>query len=653
MRFLGYIVPLLATTAFQAVPAYAQATSDAEIFGQRNSITGASLSPDGSKILFISAGEGRSSVAMVAPVSGGKPTTVSYTNGEPWQMRWCDWSDNKRIVCMVYGVLKDNGPIAPYTRLLSMNIDGTNVVELGQQNQRNLRTSRQFDGNIIGWDAGPNGQILMARQYTPEADGVSRVADRRSGLAVEIVDPNTGKSKNIEAADDKVIQYFADKQGNVRMKAEQTRDYKGQLNDDISFFYRIKGKRDWLPFTAQVNGKDANPAEISSTDDSVYAYVSVNGKDALYSISLDGQFTAKQLVANSLVDLDNLVTIGRDGRVIGVDYVTDRRRTKFFIPEYEELNKQLQFSFDGFPNVSFRGEADNGNKLLIQTSSDTNPGKYFLLDRASNKLDQIFSVRPELDNRALAKVKAVSYLAGDGTKIPAYLTMPAVAPIGAIVMPHGGPSSRDELEFDWLAQFYAARGYAVLQPNYRGSSGFGDEWYVNNGFKSWNIATGDINAGGRWLIEQKIVTADKLAIVGWSYGGYAALQGHAIEPSLYKAVVAIAPVVDLQMLVDDAKRFTNSKLTRDFVGQGPHIIEGSPLRRASAFTSPVLLFSGDLDLNVDVRHAKEMNSALKKAGKSSELVIFEGLDHQLPDSKARAEMLNKSDLFLRSSLGIK
>ncbi len=169
-------------------------------------------------------------------------------------------------------------------------------------------------------------------------------------------------------------------------------------------------------------------------------------------------------------------------------------------------------------------------------------------------------------------------------------------------MPHGGPSARDEWGFDWLAQFFASRGYAVLQPNYRGSAGYGDAWYQKNGFQSWRTAIGDVNDAGRWLVAQGIADPAKLAIVGWSYGGYAALQSDVLDPSLFKAVVAIAPVTDLATLRPGQRDFTNyrrgAQLHRH---RAACRAKARPLRMPARSSAPVLLFHGDKDLNVGGR----------------------------------------------------
>jgi dipeptidyl aminopeptidase/acylaminoacyl peptidase len=263
-------------------------------------------------------------------------------------------------------------------------------------------------------------------------------------------------------------------------------------------------------------------------------------------------------------------------------------------------------------------------------------------------------VRPKLDGRTLAKQQSVVVPAADGAKIPAYLTLPPNSSgknLPAVVLPHGGPSARDEWGFDWLPQFLAARGYAVIQPQYRGSAGFGDAWLNENGFKNWRTSIGDVTASAKWLASQGIADPSRTAIVGWSYGGYAALQSAVAEPSLYKAVVAIAPVTDLAMLKEEFRDFSNYKLVAYEIGSGPHLVDGSPLRHAADITVPVLLVHGTLDANVSYHQSQKMDQALKAAGKPSELITFDGLDHQLNDSTARIQMLTRIGDFLDKVIG--
>jgi dipeptidyl aminopeptidase/acylaminoacyl peptidase len=267
----------------------------------------------------------------------------------------------------------------------------------------------------------------------------------------------------------------------------------------------------------------------------------------------------------------------------------------------------------------------------------------------------LLDVKPELQDAKLATMKSVSYPAGDGAMIPAYLTLPPGSNgknLPAIVMPHGGPEYRDEFGFDWLVQFFAARGFAVLQPEFRGSTGYGDNWFMQNGYKSWKTAIGDVVYAGRWLVTQGVANPSKLAIVGWSYGGYAALQSAVIDPGVYKAVVAIAPVTDFAAYKDDHRNWTDYANVSERMGTGPHIKEGSPAQNADRIKVPVLLFHGRLDRNVRFSQSRLMDAKLQAAGATHEFVTWDKLDHQLEDSDARALLLRKSDAFLRTSMGM-
>jgi dipeptidyl aminopeptidase/acylaminoacyl peptidase len=195
------------------------------------------------------------------------------------------------------------------------------------------------------------------------------------------------------------------------------------------------------------------------------------------------------------------------------------------------------------------------------------------------------------------------------------------------------------------------RGYAVIQPEYRGSTGYGEKWENENGFKNWRTAMGDIATSARWIASQGIADPKRVAIFGWSYGGYAALQEAETDPQLYKAVAAVAPVTDLQMLKDDARGYAHHNYLEEFVGSGPHVVEGSPARHASAIAVPVLLVHGDLDTNVAFHQSQRMYEALQGAGKQVEFLSYKGLDHQLRDASVRTQLLTHLGELLDRTIG--
>jgi dipeptidyl aminopeptidase/acylaminoacyl peptidase len=250
-------------------------------------------------------------------------------------------------------------------------------------------------------------------------------------------------------------------------------------------------------------------------------------------------------------------------------------------------------------------------------------------------------------------MKAVSVPTADGKSIPAYVTMrsdlgPGAHP--AIVMPHGGPADRDTWGFDWLGQFLAARGYVVIQPNFRGSSGYGKDFLGENAFHDWRKVMSDIHDSADWLVEHGLADPNRVAIIGWSYGGYAALQSAAMDPR-YKAVVAIAPVTDLKRLRRESEGFREEKITEEEIGKGDQLVDGSPIHRAADIHAPVLLVHGTLDGNVAYGHSRRMLAALQHAGASADLMTFDGLDHQLDDSGARTQMLTMIGELLDRTIG--
>lgn len=396
------------------------------------------------------------------------------------------------------------------------------------------------------------------------------------------------------------------------------------------------------------------PLAVDPELDAAYVLRKLNGRQALYRIKLDGSMATELVYAHERVDVDDVVRVSHGSRIIGVTFAEERRRVIYFDPEFRRLAAQLSRAIPNLPLIDFVGASADNQRLLIHAGADSDPGRYFIFDRPRQNLNEITLARPELEKVQLAKVKPVSYPVGNGVSIPAYLTLPPGGTgrnLPAVILPHGGPSARDEWGFDWLAQYLAHQGYAVLQPNYRGSAGYGDAWMQQNGFQGWQTSIGDVTAGARWLGSQGIADPARMAIVGWSYGGYAALQAAVTQPDLFKAVVAIAPVTDLGQLKEDWRGYTNFKLMSRYIGTGPHLVQGSPLHNASKIAAPVLLFHGTRDINVRAVHSRRMNGALKDAGKQSELVLFDGLEHSLDDSNARTEMLTKIGDLLRNRIG--
>ena len=651
-----------AASAQQVTPAPTAATPAADpaaLFGVRENVEHLDISPDGARVVFLQPGPGRATVAFVYDLAGGGAVReVARSSGSPERLNWCNFAANDRLVCQITAMDANAGFLVPFSRLISTDIEGRSPLMLAQQRSQDDARIRQNDGQIIDWLGGADGTVLMARENVPEAGRtgslVSRTAD---GLSVDRIDVRTGRSTRVEAPNRRAGAYISDGRGTVRIMSTPTiRGATGMTGSRIDHFYRLSGGGDWRPFGSHdgLTGEGTIPLAVDASLDSAYVLRKLNGRFALYRVKLDQSLTSELVYANEQVDVDNVVYAGRGAHVIGVTFADERRRIVYFDNDYATIARALGRAMPTLPLIDFGSTSSDGNKVIVHAGSDTDAGRYFVYDRATRRLNEILLVRPSLEGRPTASVTAISYPAADGVQVPAYLTLPPgrtdARGLPAVIFPHGGPAARDEWGFDWIAQFLANQGYAVLQPNYRGSAGYGDTWLQRNGFRSWRVSMGDITAGARWLASARGADASRMAILGWSYGGYAALQSAVIEPGLFRAVVAIAPVTDLQQMKDDFRFYTSARNVIEYIGTGTHVAEGSPARHADAITAPVLMFHGDRDLNVNVIQSRQMDSALRGAGKLSELTVFPGLEHDLADSAVRVQMLQRIGSFLQTNL---
>lgn len=635
-------------------------TQAAAQFGARDNVQQMSLSPDGRHIAVIQPTGGHASTITVMALDGSGERRILAVDGTKEQLSYCRWSTNARLICNVTIVRNDGTKLLGFSRMIAMDQDGSAMKMISVGTNIRSRGLGQDGGDVIDWTGTDKaGAVLMTRTYVPDDALGSRLGQRDEGLGVERVDSVSLARSTVESPNADAIEYISDGLGNVRIMGLRPKTGDGLLGATRNYFYRKVGERSWQPLSRvgaqKADGDGFDPYAIDPTLNIAFGFQRLNGRQALFKDSLDGSLKREIVFARDDVDIDSLIRIGRNRRVVGVSFATDRRPRVFFDPELKRLSAALSKAIPGLPLISFIDSSSDESNLLIFAGSDVNPGRYFLYDKATRRLEELLPSRAELKDVALAPVKSVSFPAADGTMIPAYLTLPVGSTgkaLPAIVMPHGGPAARDEWGFDWWAQFFANRGYAVLQPNYRGSAGYGDGWYQQNGFISWRSAIGDVNDGGRWLVNQGITTNDKLGIVGWSYGGYAALQSAVVDPDLFKAIIAVAPVTDLELLRAESDGFTNYNLVDAFIGRGKHVREGSPAQNAERIKAPVLMFHGDLDQNVGIGQSRLMSKRLKNIGKAVELVEFPGLSHQLDDSEARTKMLEKSDAFLRKAMAL-
>lgn len=646
---------ICAALAVSATPAVAD---NAAIFAARPAATRMALSPTGTKTVYTTAYKTRGRAIMVADLTTGDASVVLASSGVDITPAGCSFKTETRLICNLYGTVNQGATTRNFSRVIAVDVDGKNIKVLSQRaNDRNVASA--YGGGVLDYMPDDPRHVLMMIN-TGEAfggeiyGGGTNIKRAEPGLGAALVDISTGQQTIVERTSPRTETLGSDQRGAVRFRGTAEHDADGYVRDAISYSVRPKGSREWQPLgrAALSDYRAIDYVGFDEAGDNVLELKDYDGRKALFAVAV-GTNTPALIYANPEVDVDGVLRIGKYRRAVAATYTVDRDEYHFFDAKLAALGTALTKALPGHPDVSVLDESWDGTKKLIYADASNGPGKYYLYDATTKKLGPLASVYPQLDGIALGSVRSVKYTARDGTKIPGYLTLPPgrtdARGLPAIVMPHGGPSARDSAGFDWLAQFFAAEGYAVLQPNFRGSTGYGEAFFAQNGFKSWALAMGDVNDGARWLLAQG-ADARKLAIVGWSYGGYAALQANVVEPGLYHAIIAIAPVTDLALFRTEAQRFSNFKIVDAIIGNGPHVLAGSPARNAAQMTAPVLMFHPERDLNVEIEQSRVMASALRGAGKSVELVEYKGLDHQIDDSDVRASMLTRSAAFLKASL---
>jgi dipeptidyl aminopeptidase/acylaminoacyl peptidase len=649
-----------AMLAASAASAQESKTFDAAAaFGARQGVHSMSLSPDGKIIAYVTATPGAGSVVMTLDLAaGGKARPATAGNGKPDRIENCRWVSNERLVCTVYGIVPDRlGFLLPFTRVVALDRSGGNMKLLSNKDTEYSHGIQLYGGSILDWLPDQDGAVLMGRAYYANDHLGTRTGSTREGFGVDLLDTRTLSVKTVEEPFRNNVGFISDGRGTIRIVGRKMKPNPDGLDSGIvSYEYRKQGSREWsaLSEANQMQGTGFSPLAVDHDLNLAYGLKKKDSRWAIYSVALDGSRTENLIYSRPDVDVTRLFSIGRRERVVGVTYEIDTAHTVYFDPDIKKLMSMLSRALPN-QSLSLIDSSVDEQVLLLFAGRDDDPGVFYVLDRASMKLRTLLVARDELEGVKLAKVRPISYPAADGTMIPGYLTLPPGKEdskgLPAIVLPHGGPSARDYWGFDWLSQFFAARGFAVLQPNFRGSAGYGDAWLREQGFKSWRIAIGDVLDAGHWLVAQGIADPAKLSVVGWSYGGYAALQSAVTEPGLFNAVVAIAPVTDLESTKQERRYYSDFDLVIQEIGDGPHVREGSPARNADKIKVPVLLFHAALDINVGIRQSRVMAERLTKAGVKNELVTWDDLDHRLEDSNARAQMLRKADQFLRQADG--
>lgn len=629
--------------------------SNLERYGALPIIQKMTVSPDGQKIAFRVVDEERDliSVVSVAPV---KPiSTFSVSNVKP---RFLSFLDNNNVMMSMSAQKSVPGFRGEFEMSVgaTYNLKKKKYSQLLVAGKNDVYAAQSSLDRVVG--ISPDGKSVYMPAYSgePSFSMGQQISSPLSLFKVKI--NGDGRARIHKRGRGGTLDYFVGNDGNVL--ARETFDEEKNIHRIVA----LHGKK---------------PVEIFS-DETPYLTKSFIGvsldENALFMVDQNRRTDRSALYKLHLADGKIEGPVLEKANTDIVDYITDKQRKLLgvrysgFKPSYRffdaDLNQRVTDILAKFPGHSVWVEEVTAdlNHVLVRVEGSQATGDYFLYSKGK-EASFISSRRPDISAQEIHPIAPVTFAARDGLKIPTLITVPRdrvsdLKNLPAIMMPHGGPHSYDAIGFDFLAQALADQGYLVIQPQFRGSIGFGAE-HQSAGYGEWGgKALSDLTDAVDFFSKQGMVDRSRVCIVGASYGGYSALAGGAFTPNIYQCVVSINGIGNLNDMLNrvrnDRGRASSSlafweaqilgfeETNRDIAKQR------SPELAASEFVAPVLLIHSENDENVHPRQSVKMFKALKKAGKQVDKVELKNEDHYLSRGETRLLALQKIVSFVNKNL---
>ncbi|AQR72277.1 S9 family peptidase [Sphingomonas sp. LM7] len=623
---------LAASTAVAVAQSAEQAAVplDTAVFAEVPSLEAPEMSPSGKAIAAKVAIEGVQYFAIV-PLDGGKPVLVGLGDAD---LNWWQWVNDDWLVIGIGQLVPFQGDDIYVSRAVSVNALSGKSVNLSGKNAAQ-------DADDLIWSASDGtARILMASQtsvYTSEAGFWPKVDE---------IDVSTGKRKTVVQGVEGIFNWYADGSGAVRMGYGMSLDgrtrrviYRAGGKGGFKTIDRARTHRDALTVPAMFL-KEPGKAVMIADDEGGYS--------ALYELDLETLAAGKQLFATKGYDIGGLVPDASGFNYLGVRVNENRPGIRWTDPAIEAMHKAVAGKIKGGEPRIVSLSRDR-SAAIVHVGGPNAPGAYFIYRAADDAMLFLKMNNGTLGLKRLNPVRTIRYKARDGLEIAAVLTLPfgKKSKLPLIVMPHGGPFARDTEEWDWWTQFLAERGYAVVQPNYRGSSGYGT-MFTAKGLGQWGLAMqDDLNDVVTELAKLGIADPRRVCMVGASYGGYAALRAAQRDGALYRCAVAYAGVSDLNRMISHDRNFLGSGARKDWLKmQAPDLKSVSPIHHPGDFTIPVLLVHGKKDRVVPPVHSRTMSQKLKSAGKDVLYIEQPEADHHFTRSEDRLQFLKALEAFL-------
>ncbi len=648
-RFMHWMCAL----TFVSAPAVAQQIPVTD-FARYAVLDEVTLSPTGDYVaVALPSADGKETNLQIIKLADGS-TVKTLRFGQESHVRDVTWTDDELITV----ARAKRFPMEQFTRsmgqLMSTNLTGDKQRTLFAYIQDSVsQRGRQRDQ---GWailedvvDREPGMALVKFYCYPSECG-------ERGDTVVYKVNTLTGAREEVERIKDGDAEssLVFDHNGIARVA------YSENLDGTPRMSYRPAAGSAWIPVPAALAGYAIEGGVFTQDNNTLYARVTDRGEPTqLYKLDLAGGTRTKVLGRDDL-DVGSIMTGGRRRDPFGITYTSSKPQVQYFdaASPWAQLHAALMKRFAG-QMVSFLDFTRDDGKALFWTSSDRVAGDYYVIDRTNgNKITQVGSRRPWFEGKPLAAMRPIEFKTRDGVTLYGFYTAPTGSgpgPHPLVVMPHGGPyGPADRWGFDDDVQFLASRGYGVLQVNYRGSGGRGDN-FITQAYQQWGgMIQNDITDGVKYAIDEKLANPGKICMYGASFGGYSALMQPILNPGMYQCAIGYVGVYDLDLLSrskdsedDSVERFYARSLGTDVAAMN----NASPAKRAADVKVPVMLVHGKSDSNVRLGQFREMESALKDVGQPPETFLAAGEGHGFVNPDNRAELYRRMEAFLGKHIG--
>ncbi|QOV93745.1 MULTISPECIES: S9 family peptidase [Novosphingobium] len=590
-----------------------------------------SISPNGKLVVAMASIAGKQELVIIKADGGGLQARLPVKDVD---VRYVRWVNDEWLIATVGVEIPATGGMGLGTRLIAFRTDGSDAHFLIDRRDGGAGFS-MADVLWVARDGSP--RILLASQTS------FYLSDEGFWPNVSMVDVATNTFSKLVWPREGVQDWYADRDGNVRLGI-------GIEKDGLRYraLYRASNKDNFDEFANVRRTEELIVPDVILADGSAIAFSTRSGTNAAYKLDLKTMQVGEKLFDAGAYDMSNLYLDKEQTRVLGYGFTDTRYRTVWIDEGRKKIQAQLEANFPG-KLVRIVSLSRDEKVLLFKVESPSAPGAYYVFE-AGQPLTRLALENPTLGTRALAPVKTVAYKARDGMDLTAVLTLPAgvdAKNLPVIVMPHGGPAARDDESWDWWAQFLADRGYAVIQPNFRGSSGFGTA-FQQAGAGQWGYRMqDDVDDALAYLGKEGIGDVKRACVVGGSYGGYVAMRAAERNPDLYRCAISYAGVADLPEMIKYDRNFVGGLGTTEYWrSRAEDLSDVSPINHASRTSIPILVIHGKKDRRVPFAQSKTYVDRLKKAGKAHEFFIQPEGDHFFSREEDRLTFLTQMEAFL-------